>query len=126
MSRKTPKFFCEFCGTEVKRSDKFCPSCGKFFAAVKCPSCGMTGQAPVFAKGCPSCGYAVFSSPGNDNEVAKKESGVKSRFSGFADFFRNKNHRHKSSDSDPLPLWIYFVISILLAALIIGILIFPS
>ncbi len=120
MPRKSPKFFCEFCGTEVKRNDKFCPSCGKFFAAVKCPSCGLTGQAPVFVKGCPSCGYAVFSS-----SSSSVDPGFSDEKSGAGKFLRKKKQRHEAGGIDPLPLWVYFFILLLAAVLIAVILFFP-
>ena len=51
------RYFCDGCGKEVPRNSKRCPSCGKFFAAVECPSCGYRGQAGDFDAGCPRCGY---------------------------------------------------------------------
>ena len=56
---KEAKFFCESCGSEVPRNSRVCPTCGKFFASVRCPQCGKTGTNEDFKKGCPSCGYAV-------------------------------------------------------------------
>ena len=56
---KKAKFFCEFCGNEVKQNDKVCTYCGKFFASVRCPNCGKTGRTEEFTHGCPACGYAV-------------------------------------------------------------------
>lgn len=57
--KKEAKFFCESCGNEVPRNSKTCPSCGKFFASVRCPNCGRTGNNDDFINGCPTCGYAV-------------------------------------------------------------------
>jgi hypothetical protein len=51
------RYFCDGCGKEVPRNSKRCPSCGKFFAAVQCPSCGYQGEAGDFDAGCPRCGY---------------------------------------------------------------------
>ncbi|MFP4644862.1 MAG: hypothetical protein ACLFM0_10945 [Spirochaetales bacterium] len=51
------RFFCENCHTEVRAKDKVCPSCGRFFGAVRCPRCSFTGEAKLFREGCPSCGY---------------------------------------------------------------------
>jgi predicted RNA-binding Zn-ribbon protein involved in translation (DUF1610 family) len=59
MKAKKPHFFCESCGAEVPLRAKRCPRCGRFFASVRCPSCGFTGDEAQFAKGCPSCGYAL-------------------------------------------------------------------
>jgi len=50
-------FFCYSCGKEVQRNTKVCPSCGVYFKAVKCPSCGYTDEADFFKGGCPRCGY---------------------------------------------------------------------
>ncbi len=61
---KKPKFFCEYCGTEVKGNDRVCPHCGKFFASVRCPSCGFSGASRDFASGCPVCGYAFGAGEG--------------------------------------------------------------
>ncbi|MDR2477220.1 MAG: zinc ribbon domain-containing protein [Treponema sp.] len=58
MSRK-PRFFCDNCGVEVDRGAKACPHCGRFFASVRCPSCGYADEEQAFAGGCPSCGYSA-------------------------------------------------------------------
>jgi len=55
---KTPRYFCEHCGAEVKGSARICPHCGRFFSSVKCPRCGTVGRAEDFRAGCPVCGYA--------------------------------------------------------------------
>ncbi len=57
--KKKAKYFCEGCGSEVGANAKFCPKCGKFFAAVRCPSCGHVGTVKNFIHGCPSCHYAM-------------------------------------------------------------------
>ena len=56
------KFFCESCGAEVPHNSKVCINCGKFFASVRCPNCGKTGNSSSFINGCPQCGYAVSGS----------------------------------------------------------------
>ena len=56
---KRAKYFCEGCGSEVAPNAKFCPKCGRFFAAVRCPNCGHIGTVRNFLKGCPACHYAV-------------------------------------------------------------------
>jgi uncharacterized membrane protein YvbJ len=58
VKNKKPRFFCDNCGSEVGRNAKACPQCGRFFAAVRCPSCGYAGEESIFANGCPSCGYS--------------------------------------------------------------------
>ena len=57
--KKKAKYFCEGCGSEVASNAKFCPKCGKFFAAVRCPNCGHIGTVRDFLHGCPSCHYAM-------------------------------------------------------------------
>lgn len=57
------RFFCESCGSEVKRDARLCVHCGSFFSSIRCPSCKHAGNARDFEKGCPSCGYAF----GNEN-----------------------------------------------------------
>lgn len=92
MSSTRPKFFCEFCGTEVKQNDRVCTHCGKFFASVRCPSCGFTGVSKLFRDGCPACGYAVFTDR-------------RSRSGGYTEEIK----KAKRGDTDPLPWWIYLV-----------------
>ena len=53
----TKSFHCDFCGEAVSPDEERCPSCGRFFRAVKCPVCSYTGKGAEFIKGCPSCGY---------------------------------------------------------------------
>ncbi|MFZ4616401.1 MAG: double zinc ribbon domain-containing protein [Rectinemataceae bacterium] len=55
---KTPRYFCEHCGSEVRGNARICPHCGRFFSSVKCPKCGYSGLADDFAAGCPGCGFA--------------------------------------------------------------------
>ena len=120
MESKQPRFFCEFCGTEVKRNDRFCPKCGKFFAAVHCPSCNFTGQPALFVKGCPSCGYAVLPGTEGATKPAKKRQKRmrKARGKGFRHDTAAK--RGTQAASDPLPLWIYIAVAALLAAVVVG------
>lgn len=53
------KFFCEFCGSQVRAADRICPHCGSFFSQVRCPACGFQGENKLFSKGCPVCGFAT-------------------------------------------------------------------
>jgi predicted RNA-binding Zn-ribbon protein involved in translation (DUF1610 family) len=80
---RKPRFFCDNCGVEVDRGAKACPRCGRFFASVRCPSCGYAGEERAFAGGCPSCGYSAPSLPGKP-AAGKKAAG-------------------------PLPLWVYIL-----------------
>jgi RNA polymerase subunit RPABC4/transcription elongation factor Spt4 len=59
------RFFCENCGAEVKRDAKTCPQCGVSFADVLCLACGFSGNARLFAAGCPVCGAPVAAGPVN-------------------------------------------------------------
>lgn len=106
--KKVPKFFCEYCGTEVRQRDRVCPHCGRFFASVKCPSCGFSGDSHVFKDGCPVCGYAVH----QDFSDRKGNGSGKSR----------RIKQKKSGETDPLPWWIYglsFGLLVFVIALII-------
>lgn len=91
--KKLPKFFCEYCGSEVRQNDRVCPHCGRFFASVKCPSCGFAGESKQFKSGCPQCGYAFH--PDSSAPVTQHKQ-------------KNKN-RANSAATDPLPWWVYLV-----------------
>ncbi|MDR1373537.1 MAG: zinc ribbon domain-containing protein [Treponema sp.] len=90
---KSPRFFCENCGAEVNRDSKTCPRCGRYFASVRCPSCGFTGAEDLFTGGCPVCGY---SSPGSGN---------------LSRFTAKKSSRKKPPRiaAGALPLWVYII-----------------
>ncbi|MGI5172037.1 zinc ribbon domain-containing protein [Treponema sp. OMZ 840] len=95
-AKHRPKFFCEFCDTEVPVNARFCPKCGRFFASVRCPNCGHTGEHSAFKKGCPQCGYAMKD------------------FGGSSDSAKKSGAYGKKAD-DPLPVWVYIATFILLA-----------
>jgi len=76
--KKKPRFFCDNCGCEVNKDTKACPKCGRFFASVRCPSCGFSGEEKLFSGGCPSCGYSAPSD--NNNRSAKTAQGSKPAF----------------------------------------------
>ena len=126
---KEAKFFCESCGSEVPRNSKTCPTCGKFFASVRCPQCGRIGSNEDFKNGCPTCGYAVNPDDGFGH-------GSSAGLFGAAGH-RNSNGRYgsrsmlglgrKSSDraasgyvESSLPFWVYLVSILILVALVIG------
>lgn len=92
MASKKARFFCEFCGAEVKREDKLCKTCGRFFASVRCPKCGTTGGPGDFKRGCPNCGYAFGKGSGINTGVKAKKNG---------------------ESGDPLPFWIYAAVLLL-------------
>lgn len=121
MKKNKAKFFCENCGTEVPENAKFCKQCGKFFSAVRCPSCGATGNAADFAKGCPLCGYAVK----NNTDFHNKKSNI-SHFSSKNNLNFNTNGTRSNFKDNffsflkkehSLPPWIYIITSTTLLTL---------
>jgi predicted RNA-binding Zn-ribbon protein involved in translation (DUF1610 family) len=100
---KRPRFFCDNCGAEVGRDEKACPRCGRFFASVRCPACGFSGEERLFASGCPACGYSA------------PKSGVAPFGAGAL--------REKKVPAGPLPLWVY-IFSVAALLCVIGILFF--
>ena len=123
---KEAKFFCESCGSEVPRNSRVCPTCGKFFASVRCPQCGKTGTNDDFKKGCPSCGYAV--NPDLANSSASFQPGLSNinykhlnSVSGFRNAFYSKKKKKTGYVESGLPIWIYIstvVVLIILVALL--------
>ena len=103
-NKKKAKFFCEFCGNEVKQNDKVCQYCGKFFASVRCPNCGKTGRTEEFTHGCPACGYAVT----RTSRFGKRP------FDKLRDPVNSKNY------DGSLPVWIYVAVVLILIACLIG------
>ncbi|WP_369792404.1 zinc ribbon domain-containing protein [Treponema sp. OMZ 838] len=88
---KQPKFFCENCNAEVRRDAVICPHCGRFFASVRCPSCGFTGTHKEFKDGCPSCGYAFTP----DQQENKKDNTKKRK--------KRNSVLCNTSDMKPMP-----------------------
>ena len=126
---KEAKFFCESCGSEVPRNSKTCPTCGKFFASVRCPQCGRIGSNEDFKNGCPTCGYAVNPDDGFGH-------GSSGGFMGTG-AGRGKNGRYGSRSllglgknksasvkggyvESSLPWWVYLVSIVILVVLVIG------
>jgi len=70
--KKKPRFYCDNCGQEVGNDAKSCSHCGRFFASVRCPSCGYVGEDKLFIKGCPSCGYSDPSKKKNRKKLSVK------------------------------------------------------
>jgi len=101
--KKKPRFFCDNCGAEVPRDVKACPVCGRFFAAVRCPSCGYTGSDEMFQGGCPMCCYSAPPPP--DSKNAKHDK-------------NKKKLSWNSGGAEPLPAWTYIISILILLALI--------
>jgi hypothetical protein len=102
------KYFCENCQAEVAPNARFCPKCGKFFAAVRCPKCGHTGDVKDFIHGCTVCGYAMPKSElyGRASPITlpQEKSSRKSR-NKFKDAV-NKANGISSSASGDYPAWL--------------------
>ena len=119
--QKNAKYFCENCGAEVASKARFCPHCGKFFSAVRCPNCGHTGSVSEFKKGCPVCHFAI-----SDSEMRGEEKPVKSLGNVIS-----KKSRKKAAGginfagggtgalSEDTPLWLLISGLIVLAGLIV-------
>ena len=126
---KEAKFFCESCGSEVPRNSKTCPTCGKFFASVRCPQCGRIGSNEDFKNGCPTCGYAV----NPDSGMAHGSNGIFGSANGRnADAGRYGSRgllglsRNKAGQAgggyveSSLPWWVYMISIMILIVLVIG------
>ena len=112
--KKQAKFFCEYCDSEVPFNARFCPKCGHFFLAVRCPECGKTGDQDEFTNGCPECGYAFNGSTAKPvfppKTVANKnEPKSRKKFFPKRDFrkYADTNTATKKRSDDALPPWIY-------------------
>ncbi len=125
---KEAKFFCESCGSEVPRNSKVCPTCGKFFAAVRCPQCGRIGTNDDFKNGCPTCGYAVI--PNNENGKSgylasingSNGKNIKGRYGarGLLGLGRASNSSGSRYVESGLPFWVYLISILILAGLVVG------
>jgi len=91
---KKPRFFCDNCGSEVGQNAKACQNCGKYFASVRCPACGHTGDESSFQNGCPACGYSA--PPGTDKPSAGRHAA-------------KKPAARRTVSSGKLPLWVYIL-----------------
>ena len=109
--KKQAKFFCEYCDSEVPLNAKFCPKCGHFFLAVRCPACGKTGRHEEFEHGCPQCGYAFDGSPVKQFAAKKTERD----FISYTDTISKR----KRKNDDALPLWVYLMTFTVFAGIII-------
>jgi uncharacterized membrane protein YvbJ len=101
---KTPRFFFDICGHEVGNDIKTCPYCGRYFASIRCPKCGFSGEDSLFVNGCPSCGYSA--SPVPEAQKALKTPKKK------------RSRKKKTPTEEPLPSWVYLVLIASLFAVI--------
>ncbi|MDR2135412.1 MAG: zinc ribbon domain-containing protein [Treponema sp.] len=106
MGTKKPRFFCDNCGTEVDKTAKNCPVCGRFFASVRCPKCGFTGKEEEFAGGCPACGYSAASGSLGGGSGGKFET--KPARGAF------RGRRRARGQVFTLPFWLYLVAALAL------------
>ncbi|TVQ40235.1 MAG: hypothetical protein EA384_03710 [Spirochaetaceae bacterium] len=105
-------FYCENCGTRVKANAKVCPSCGRFFSAVRCPQCLYTDEARLFVYGCPKCGYAAphgGSSSSSDGAV-DWEIAAEAHRDGVRPGRRRRFYR-----GHEIPGWVWYLAAIILA-----------
>lgn len=108
------KFFCENCGSEVPQNAKMCKKCGRFFASVRCPKCGETGDANIFKKGCPACGYAMSGKSASfQNKKNKTIFSLSNKFKNTSSY-----SKEKKSYEDSLPAWMYIFTISLFASLV--------
>ena len=120
-SNTKPKYFCESCGEEVPSDAKFCKKCGSFFAAVRCPQCGFTGNQNTFKNGCPKCHYAVgnpFSSDKTEAKHEKKKLSSRSR-KAIRNAFDSYEKKSNGSSGNDAPAWLFAVCVAVLIALFI-------
>ena len=120
---KRAKFYCENCRREVRWDAKVCPHCGRFFSAVKCPSCGFTGKSELFITGCPSCGYAGAGLVGTEGAIRADGPNVEA--------YSLDQVLDRSSESGRpqrrVPRWVYpLATGILLTALVVLILLYAN
>ena len=90
---KEAKYFCEYCDAEVGENDEVCPRCGRHFSSIVCDTCGYSGVADEFARGCPKCGHA-WKSRGEKEEPVMRKAAKKA-----------------------LPWWIFFLAGVVAASL---------
>ncbi|MCR5621052.1 MAG: zinc ribbon domain-containing protein [Treponema sp.] len=119
-----PKYFCENCGEEVAANARFCPHCGKFFAAVRCPSCGYMGSQNDFKNGCPRCHYAMSQEdiygPGQVPSFLQDKKAKKSKKKKKAHALSSAS-RGAGTGND-VPTWLLFVSIAVLIGLVIALL----
>ena len=125
MDKKKAKYFCENCGAEVLSKARFCPHCGKFFSAVRCPNCNYTGQVSEFKSGCPRCHYTDSSLNGNKKSHVETADGLKhglSRKSKRKIGRAFEEYKGKTAAiSGDTPIWLLVLSLVILVGAIVGI-----
>lgn len=112
--KKKAKFFCENCNSEVAANARFCPKCGKFFAAVRCPECGHVGSHRDFKTGCPKCHYTfkdhkgLINADGTSRKPKLSKQSKKSLREAFAAYNSNSGASSGSHYRDGAPAWLFF------------------
>lgn len=109
------KFFCEFCGSQVRAGDRICPHCGSFFSQVRCPACGFQGENKLFAEGCPVCGYSA--SGASAKTPAAKKPAAGSGAGGPSAARRRRGVPPAPSRGESVPPWVLPALVGLFAAL---------
>jgi len=111
------KFFCEFCGSQVRAADRICPHCGSFFSQVRCPACGFQGQNKLFIKGCPVCGFATATNQSKAPEqTSRKPERVAALQKKEPQGYIIDRPRHQT---ERMPAWVLPVVIILFLGVII-------
>ncbi|MBQ2601557.1 MAG: zinc ribbon domain-containing protein [Treponema sp.] len=127
MEKNKAKYFCENCGAEVLSKARFCPHCGKFFSAVRCPNCNYTGQVSDFKNGCPRCHYKTSDASSDSPEKSGYDTsdGLEHKLSRKS---RRKigraftEYRSKSAAiSGDTPIWLLVLSLVILIGAIVGI-----
>ncbi len=122
---KHTTFYCENCAKPVPLDAEECPHCGSRFTAVQCPQCSYIGKAKLFANGCPECGFlAPDGEPGPKFHVTYADEALEEPSAGGAASSGEElkpipAYRRSTSR---LPGWFYSLASVLLLALLIGLL----
>lgn len=119
------KFFCEFCGSQVRAADRICPHCGSFFSKVRCPACGFQGDNKLFTKGCPVCGFATANSQAKTPQTAAVKpvnvADLKTKAMGYI------IEHPKGKASERAPGWVLPVlIAVFLGVIILAIFVMQS
>lgn len=120
---KSAKYFCENCGEEVAANARFCPHCGRFFSAVRCPQCGHMGAVTAFKDGCPKCHYAMTPDDifGTSNSESDSHKNITNSSKSVKRKTKEKSiQKFKQVRNDDAPIWLY-IVSLAVLFVIVGI-----